>query len=64
MTDYVKNGSRNTLKTALGYYARISTGGANVAARRFGNITKIGGALLNFLATGQAPTNVSRLSFN
>jgi hypothetical protein len=30
MTEYVKNGDRDTLKTALGYYARTSTGGAKV----------------------------------
>ncbi|GHV04991.1 hypothetical protein AGMMS50229_07340 [Campylobacterota bacterium] len=64
MTEYVKSGGRNTLKTALGHYARISTGGAGVAIRRFGNITKTGGTLLTFLATGQAPSNAPRFDFN
>jgi hypothetical protein len=64
MTEYVKNGNQNTLKTALGHYARTSTGGAKVAVRRFGNIIITGGALLNFLTTGQAPTNAPGFSFN
>jgi hypothetical protein len=64
MGEYVKSGNQDVLKTALGHYARTSTGGANVAARRSGNITKTGGALLNFLATGQAPSNAPGFDFN
>jgi hypothetical protein len=64
MSKYVKSGNHDTLKTALGHYARTSTGGAKVAVRRFGNIIKTGGALLNFLATGQAPANAPGLSFS
>jgi hypothetical protein len=35
-----------------------------LVVRRFGNITKTGGVLLNFLATGQAPKDAPGLNFD
>jgi len=64
MTNYAKSGNTGYLKTALGHYARTSTGGANVAARRFGNITKVGGSLFGLLTTGQTLLNEPSLNFN
>jgi len=64
ITEYAKTGDRDHLKKALGNYARTSTGGANVAVRRFGNIIKAGGSLLGLLNTGQTQPNEPSLSLN
>jgi len=62
MTEYAKTGKKEQLKTALGYYARTSTGGATVAVRRFGNIIKVGGSLLGLLNTGQTQSHEPSLN--
>jgi len=57
MTEYMKSGDRNDLQSALGHYARTSTGGASIAVRKFGNIIKAGGSLFDLLSTGQTQLN-------
>jgi hypothetical protein len=57
MTRYAKTGDKEQLKSALGHYARTSTGGASVAVRRFGNVIKAGSSLLGLLSTGQTQPN-------
>jgi hypothetical protein len=64
LTKYVKTGDKNQLQVALGHYARTSTGGANIAVRRLGNIIKTGGSLLGFLGTGQTQPNEPSLNLN
>jgi len=39
---FVKSGENHYLRRALGEYARTSTGGASVGARRFGAMSKVG----------------------
>jgi len=62
MTEYAKTGKKEQLKIALGHYARTSTGGATVAVRRFGNIIKAGGSLLELLKTGQTQAHEPSLN--
>jgi hypothetical protein len=51
--EFVKTGNQSALKSALGHYARKSTGGSNTAARRLGNTTKVGAALYNALTSSR-----------
>jgi len=62
MTKYAKTGDKEQLKTALGHYARTSTGGATVAVRRFGNVIKAGSSLLGLLNNGQTQPNEPNLN--
>jgi hypothetical protein len=50
--NFVSTGDPSKLKSALGHYARKSTGGRNTAARRLGNTVKAGAALYHTLTGG------------
>ncbi|MCG8614312.1 MAG: hypothetical protein MI864_27685 [Pseudomonadales bacterium] len=47
---FVSGGDRNDLKSAVGHYARKSTGGGGSAARRMGSVTQAGAGLFGALA--------------
>src|SRR5690606_7186306 len=47
---FVSGGNRNDLKSAVGHYARKSSGGGGSAARRMGSITQAGAGLFGTLA--------------
>lgn len=51
---FVSGGDRNDLKSAVGHYARKSSGGGASAARRMGSVTKAGAGLFGALS-GMAP---------
>jgi hypothetical protein len=61
--EFVKTGNQSSLKSALGNYARKSTGGSGTAARRLGNSTKAGAALYSALTSGTG-TGAGGLAFN
>jgi hypothetical protein len=46
---FVASGNHDDLRGALGHYARTSTGGSGVGARRFGSMSRAGGALFGAL---------------
>ncbi|MDZ7970569.1 MAG: Qat anti-phage system associated protein QatB [Nostoc sp. DedSLP03] len=50
--NFVSTGNPSALKSALGHYARKSTGGRTTAARRLGNTVKAGAALYHTLTGG------------
>ena len=47
---FVSGGDRNDLKSAVGHYARKSSGGGGSAARRMGSVTQAGAGLFGTLA--------------
>lgn len=47
---FVSGGDRNDLKSAVGHYARKSSGGGGSAARRMGSVTQAGAGLFGALA--------------
>ncbi|MDP2610464.1 MULTISPECIES: hypothetical protein [unclassified Oceanobacter] len=47
---FVSGGDRNDLKSAVGHYARKSSGGGGSAARRMGSVTQAGARLFGTLA--------------
>lgn len=47
---FVSGGDRNDLKSAVGHYARKSSGGGSSAARRMGSVTQAGAGLFGTLA--------------
>lgn len=51
------DGGTATLQSALGHYARTSTGGANFGPRRFGPAYKAGGTLYGLLGDMQSGGN-------
>lgn len=64
---FVSGGDRNDLKSAVGHYARKSSGGAGSAARRMGSITQAGASLFGALAgvpagSGDAGIDLSSLA--
>lgn len=59
---FVDSGDPSHLTTALGRYARSSTGGATVGPRRFGAMAQVGGALFGVL--DQLRTNPSKAPVN
>jgi hypothetical protein len=61
--DFVGTGNESALQSALGHYARKSTGGGDAAARRLGNTVKAGAGLYNFL-TGGGGVAVGGLAIN
>ncbi len=51
---FVSRGDHADLRAALGKYAKTATGGSAVGPRRFGSMSRAGGALFNTLAAFQA----------
>lgn len=56
---FAANGNRSDLQRALGHYARTSSSGRNVAARRLGSVTQSGGALYGALSGASTTTSDS-----
>jgi hypothetical protein len=67
--NFVKNGNRKDLESALGAYARKSSGGGSVASRRMGPVNQAGAGLFMALAgtgtagqPGERPINLADLA--
>jgi hypothetical protein len=64
---FVSGGDRNDLKSAVGYYARKSSGGGGNAARRMGSVAQAGAGLFGALAgvpaaPGESSVDLSSLA--
>lgn len=58
---YVSGGNRSDLESAVGHYARKSSGGRDSAARRMGSVTQAGAGLFGALAGIQAAPGESSI---
>jgi hypothetical protein len=56
MNKFISSGNNSDLNMTLGHYSRTATGGAEIAARRLGNVTKTG-AILFGLLNGESTEN-------
>ena len=62
---FVRDGNIADLRSALGHYARTSTGGADVAVRRLSPVIRVGGALLSlFTGLQRGGTGVAESGIN
>jgi hypothetical protein len=51
---FLSSGDRKKLESALGHYARKSTGGSGNASRRMGSVIQAGGSLFHALTSGES----------
>ena len=59
---FINTNNQSDLRSALGHYARKSTGGAGLASRRLGSVTSAGTSLYNVLssiAESRVPADIS-----
>lgn len=61
---FVSGGDRDDLKSAVGHYARIASGGSGSAARRMGSVTQAGAGLFGVLTGAPAGPGETSVDLN
>ena len=63
--NFIGSGDTRDLRSALGHYARTTTGGGGIAGRRMGTVTNAGAALYGALTSGGfGPPGETEVSLN